>query len=175
LPRHLIDALISTVDIKFYNHWGVDVGRFFKAMIKNVFTFSREGASTITQQLAKNLYDLKSRNESNLETVIRKIREWITAIQIEKNFTKDEILEMYLNVSYFGRSAYGIETAAKVFFNKRASELSLPESALFVAMLKSSENYDPIRKKENALQRRNLVMYNMVQNGKLSEAKYNEL
>lgn len=175
LPKHLIYALISTEDRKFYDHWGVDVGRFFKAMIKNVFTFSREGASTITQQLAKNLYDLKSRNENNFETVIRKIREWITAIQIEKNFTKDEILEMYLNVSYFGRSAYGIETAAKVFFNKRASELTLPESALFVAMLKSSENYDPIKRKENALQRRNLVMYNMVQNEKLSEAKYDEL
>jgi penicillin-binding protein 1A len=175
LPKYLIDALISTEDRRFYDHWGVDIRRFAKAMLKNALTFSREGASTITQQLAKNLYDLKSKNESDFDTVIRKIREWITAIQIEKNFTKNEILELYLNVSYFGRSAYGIESAAKVFFDKKASELTLPEAALCVALLKSSENYDPIRRKENALQRRNLVMYNMVDNGMLSEAKYNQL
>jgi penicillin-binding protein 1A len=175
LPHYLVDALVSTEDRRFYDHWGVDVQRFGKAMIKNVFTFSREGASTITQQLAKNLYDLKSKNESSVGTVIRKMREWITAIQIEKNFTKREILEMYLNVSYFGRSAYGIESAAKVFFDKKASELTLPEAALCVALLKSSENYDPIRRKDNALQRRNLVMYNMVDNGMLSEARYNQL
>ncbi|MFO7447505.1 MAG: PBP1A family penicillin-binding protein [Ignavibacteriaceae bacterium] len=175
LPKELINALISTEDRRFYDHWGVDLSRFAKAQIKNIVTFSREGASTITQQLAKNLYELKSRNEGDFGTVIRKIREWITAIQIEKNFTKNEILELYLNVSYFGRSAYGIESAAKVFFNKKASELTLPESALCVALLKSSENYDPIRQKERALQRRNLVMYNMVDNGVLSQDIYNKL
>src|SRR5690606_12490346 len=96
LPPHLIEALIATEDRRFYDHWGVDISRFVKAMIKNVFTFSREGASTITQQLAKNLYNLKSRRENSFETAIRKIREWITALQIEKNFTKEEILELYL-------------------------------------------------------------------------------
>jgi penicillin-binding protein 1A len=89
LPQHLIDALIATEDRRFYDHWGVDVPRFFKAMIKNVFSLSfKEGASTITQQLSRNLYNLKSGRENKLDTGVRKIREWITAIQIEKNFTK---------------------------------------------------------------------------------------
>jgi penicillin-binding protein 1A len=175
LPDHLINALIATEDRKFYNHWGVDVSRFIKAMIKNVFTFSREGASTITQQLAKNLYSLKEGKENAFETGIRKVREWITAIQIEKNYTKKEILELYLNVSYFGRSAYGIESAAKVYFDKKASELTIPESALFIALLKSPSNYDPVQKKENAIGRRNLVMYNMVSTDKLSGSEYEKL
>lgn len=175
LPRHLVNALIATEDRRFYDHWGVDMSRFFKAMVKNVFTFSREGASTITQQLAKNLYSLKMGRENSFDTGVRKIREWITAIQIEKNFSKDEILELYLNVSYFGRSAYGIETASSVYFNKKAKELTLPEAALFVALLKSPENYDPVRQKENAASRRNLVMYNMVDTGLLPEDEYREL
>lgn len=175
LPPFLIDALIATEDRKFYDHWGVDISRFFKAMIKNVFTFSREGASTITQQLSKNLYELKSSDENIFDTGIRKIREWITAIQIEKNYTKKEILELYLNVSYFGRSAYGIESASKVYFNKKAIDLTLSEAALFVALLKSSVIYDPIRRVENAFARRNLVMHNMVVTGKLSESEYEKL
>ncbi len=164
LPQHLIDALIATEDRRFYDHWGVDVPRFFKAMIKNVFTLSFEGggASTITQQLSKNLYNLKSRRENKLDTAVRKIREWITAIQIEKNFTKNEILELYLNVSYFGKSAYGIESASQVYFSKKASELSLPESAVFIALLKSPDGYDPVKRYDQAIQRRNIVMHNMV-------------
>ena len=175
VPKHLVDALISTEDRGFYGHWGVDMSRFFKAMIKNIFTFSREGASTLTQQLAKNLYQLKGRNENFFDVGVRKIREWITAIQIERTYTKNEILELYLNISYFGRSAYGIETASKIYFDKNASELTLPEAALFIALLKSPEYYDPLRKKENAIRRRNLVMYNMVRNDKLSESEYQKL
>jgi len=172
LPPFLIDALIATEDRKFYDHWGVDLSRFFKAMVKNVFTFSREGASTITQQLAKNLYELKSSDENFFDTGIRKIREWISAIQIEKNYTKKEILELYLNVSYFGRSAYGIESASKVYFNKKAIDLTVPEAALFVALLKSPVMYDPIKRVENAVARRNLVIHNMVVTNKLSESDY---
>ncbi|QQS38243.1 MAG: PBP1A family penicillin-binding protein [Ignavibacteriales bacterium] len=175
IPQHLIDALIATEDRDFYDHWGVDMSRFIKAMIKNVFTFSREGASTITQQLAKNLYQLKASRENSFETGVRKIREWLTAIQIEKTYTKDEILELYLNVSYFGRSAYGVESAARVYFNKNGSELTLPESALFIALLKSPENYDPVRKTQNALNRRNLVMRNMVDVDKLKDSEYQAL
>ena len=175
IPKPLIQALIATEDRRFYDHWGVDLSRFAKAMIKNIFTFSREGASTITQQLAKNLYKLKSRHENLFETGIRKIREWITAIQIEKTYTKDEILELYLNVSYFGKGAYGIESAAQEYFGKDASELTIPEDALFVALLKSSANYDPVTHYDNAVARRNLVMANMVDVGYLSEEKYDEL
>lgn len=176
LPPYVIKALIATEDRNFYNHWGVDVPRFFKAMIKNVFSLSlREGASTITQQLAKNLYSLKEGRENVVDKAVRKVREWISAIQIEKTFTKDEIAELYLNVSYFGRSAYGIESASKVYFNKSAKELTLPEAALFVALLKSSVNYDPVSKYETALLRRNQVMYNMVDTDMLSEGEYNRL
>lgn len=176
IPDHLIKALIATEDRKFYSHWGVDVPRFFKAMIKNTFSLSLgEGASTITQQLAKNLYNLKIKRESVFDTAVRKIREWITAIQIEKTYTKNEILEMYLNISYFGRSAYGIETASRVFFNKKAKALSLTESAVLVALLKSSVIYDPVRKHENALRRRNVVLYSMVDAGYLDEERYQQL
>lgn len=175
LPKHLIDALIATEDRKFYDHWGVDLDRFIKAMIKNVFTFSREGASTITQQLAKNLYQLKGARENLFDTGVRKLREWFTAIQIERTFTKKEILELYLNISYFGKGAYGVETAAQIYFDKKASELSVTESALLIAILKSSVYYDPERRPESAKQRRNVVMYNMVQQQVLSQAEYQKL
>lgn len=176
LPDHLIKALIATEDRKFYNHWGVDVNRFFKAMVKNLFSLSlKEGASTLTQQLARNLYELKVTKESQFDKAIRKIREWITAIQIEKNFTKDEIIELYFNVSYFGKSAYGIEAASRVYFGKTASELTLPESALFIALLKSPRDFDPVNRYDNALKRRNLVMYNMVSTGFLDKNEYDKL
>ena len=176
LPPYLIDALISTEDRKFYDHWGVDLMRFFQAMVKNVMRFSfKEGASTITQQLAKNLYDLKSRRESKFDTAVRKLREWISAIQIEKRFTKKEILEMYLNVSYFGKSSFGVESAARSYFDKSAKDLTLPEAALFVALLKSPRDYDPVRNYDNSIKRRNLVMHNMVVTGMLDEAEYEQL
>ncbi len=102
LPPFILKALIATEDRNFYNHWGVDLTRFVKAMIKNMFSLSlREGASTITQQLAKNLYSLKEGRENFIDKGVRKIREWISAVQIEKTFTKNEIAEFYLNVLIF--------------------------------------------------------------------------
>ena len=176
LPDHLVKALIATEDRKFYDHWGVDVTRFFKAMVKNLFSLSlKEGASTLTQQLARNLYELKVTKESQIDKGVRKIREWITAIQIERNFTKDEIIELYFNVSYFGKSAYGIEAASRVYFGKTAGELTLPEAALFIALLKSPRDFDPVNRYENAFNRRNLVMYNMVSNGSLDRNEYDKL
>ncbi len=176
IPDHLIKALIATEDRKFFNHWGVDVTRFFKAMVKNLFSLSlKEGASTLTQQLARNLYELKVTKESQFDKGIRKIREWITAIQIEKNFTKNEIIELYLNVSYFGRSAYGIEAASRIYFGKSVNELTLPEAALFVALLKSPRDFDPVNNYDNAMMRRNLVMYNMVSTGFLDQNEYEKL
>lgn len=175
IPQHFIHALIATEDRKFFDHWGVDVDRFIKAMIKNIFTFSREGASTLTQQLAKNLYSLKGTKETTFDTAVRKIREWITAIQIERTYTKKEIMELYLNVSFLGKSAYGIETGAKTYFDKHAKDLTLTESALLVALLKSHVFYDPVRRPENSLRRRNLVLYNMIEPGYLSLDEYNRL
>ena len=110
LPPYVLKALISTEDRNFYDHWGVDVPRFFKAMVKNLFSLSlREGASTITQQLARNLYASIGMEQ----TLNRKIKEAITAVQIEKTYTKEEILILYLNQVYFGRGAYGVEAAAR--------------------------------------------------------------
>ena len=176
LPPSLIKALISTEDRKFYDHWGVDLVRFFQAMVKNVMHFSfKEGASTITQQLAKNLYELKTKREDKFDKGVRKIREWISAVQIEKRFTKNEIIELYLNVSYFGRSSFGVEAASIAYFDKSATELTLPESTLLIALLKSPRDYDPLRNYDRAVNRRNLVMHNMVVTGMLSENEYEEL
>lgn len=175
IPPHVINALIATEDRKFYDHWGVDLGRFIKAMFKNIFLFKREGASTITQQLAKNLYELKIKNESIFDTIIRKIREWITAIQIEKTYTKREILEMYFNIQWFGHGAYGIGMASRVYFDKDVKQLSVTEAALLIALLKSWVYYDPYERYDRAIQRRNVVLKNMVEMGYLSEEQYERL
>ena len=103
LPPGLIKGLIATEDKDFYNHWGVNLPRFIRQMIINIVMFRQEGASTITQQLARNLYKLQIRHETIFDKITRKIREFFTSVQIERRFTKNEILEFYLNVSYFGR------------------------------------------------------------------------
>ncbi|TAK61031.1 MAG: PBP1A family penicillin-binding protein [Bacteroidetes bacterium] len=172
LPLHLVNALIATEDKNFYDHWGVDVPRFFRAMVKNVFMLRlREGASTITQQLARNLYELKGERENVFTKGTRKIREFITAVQIERNYTKQEILEMYFSVSYFGKSAYGISSASAIYFDKKPSELTLSESALLIALLKGPGTYDPYKKLERALNRRNTVLSQMVKYEFLTESE----
>jgi len=175
IPKNIINALIATEDRKFYHHWGVDLVRFAKAMFKNIFLFRREGASTITQQLAKNLFKLKYKRETIFDTIVRKLREWITAVELEKSYTKNEILEMYLNISYFGRGAHGVGVAAKTYFNKNIKDITIPEAALLVALLKSPYGYDPFRNYNRALMRRNLVMHNMMQVGMLSKNQYEKL
>ncbi len=175
LPSYVVNALVATEDRKFYDHWGVDVERFVKAMIKTVFLGKREGASTITQQLSKNLYDLKVIRENLFQTGVRKIREWFTAVQIERTYTKKEILQMYLNNSFFGNRAYGIEMAAQHYFGKSAKDISLTETAVFIALLKSHVYYSPIRNPNNALRRRNVVLYNMKDVGFISEIEYDSL
>ncbi|HET55619.1 MAG TPA: PBP1A family penicillin-binding protein [Ignavibacteria bacterium] len=175
VPEEFINALIATEDRKFFDHWGVDLERLVKAMVKNVFLMRREGASTITQQLSRNLYGFWSGKESSYDIVVRKIREWITAVQIESNYTKKEILGMYFNISYFGRGAYGIEMAARTYFGKRFNELDLKEMAVLVAMLKSPVVYDPIKRYNNSIQRRNLVLFNMVQMNMLNRERYDQL
>ncbi|MBE2280051.1 MAG: PBP1A family penicillin-binding protein [Ignavibacteriaceae bacterium] len=172
IPENLEKALIATEDRKFYEHWGVDVDRIFKAIFKTIFLAKPQGASTITQQLAKNLYGLRLGSENFFETLTRKVREWISAIQIERNFTKDEILEMYLNTSFFGRRAYGVYSAADTYFEKNVKDLLPHESALLVGLLKSPYNFDPIRKKDNATARRNQVLMNMYDFGYLSKEDY---
>jgi penicillin-binding protein 1A len=166
VPPDLINALIATEDRKFYDHWGVDVQRIFQAFVKNIISFnlSKEGASTISQQLARNMY-FQYLNSKEI-SISRKIREAMTAVQIEKTYTKQEILAYYLNTVYFGKGAYGIEAAAQTFFDKSANELTLVESATLIALLKSPSNYDPVDNPENSKKRRNLVLSGML------DAKY---
>lgn len=157
----VIDALIATEDKDFFHHWGVDLIRFAKAMVKNVFLARREGASTITQQLSRNLY-LGHNDQHLFDTITRKIREFITAVQLERSFTKNEILEFYLNVVYFGRGTYGIAAASQLFFGKLPADLTLSEVATLIAMLKGPAYFDPATHPERSLARRNVVLNQMV-------------
>ena len=172
IPKHLIQALIATEDKKFREHWGVDLDRIIKGIVKTIILGKRQGGSTITQQLAKIIYGFKSKNENFFETITRKVREVITAVQIESTYTKNEILEMYLNSAYFGRGAYGISMASRIFFNKKVQELTIPESAVLIAILKSSVIYDPERRYNNSLERRNVVMHEMWEDGDITEEQY---
>ncbi|MEI6758573.1 MAG: PBP1A family penicillin-binding protein [Chlorobium sp.] len=154
IPLSVRHALIATEDLAFYKHWGVDLRRLTLAMGENILRGrSRwQGASTITQQLAKNLYLSQER------TIGRKFKELITAIELEKTYTKDEILALYLNTVYFGSGAYGIEAAANTYFGKPASLLTLPESASLIATLKNPTAYNPAKDPVSALGRRNLIL-----------------
>lgn len=164
ISEYAPEALIATEDLAFYDHWGFDVRRFILVIGENLLK-GRErwhGASTITQQLAKNLYLTQER------TVNRKIKEFFTSIELERTYTKDEILALYLNTVYFGSGAYGIEAAAWTYFNKPARELTLPESATLVGILKSPRAYDPARNPENSVNRRNLILTLMEKAGYIS-------
>jgi penicillin-binding protein 1A len=169
LPQGLVNALIATEDKDFYSHWGVNLPRFFRQMVINVFTFRAAGASTLTQQLSRNLYRLQGRQESLFDKITRKIREFITSVQIERNFTKSEILELYLNVSFFGGNAFGIESAAQRYFNKPAAELTPPEYTLLVGILQGPNYYDPTKNYERALRRRSIVIGQMVHDGYIDD------
>ncbi|HSQ75214.1 MAG TPA: PBP1A family penicillin-binding protein [Bacteroidota bacterium] len=170
IPLIVQHALIATEDKDFYSHWGVDAIRFIKAQIKNTLSLwkRREGASTITQQLSRNLY-LGHDDKNAFDTVTRKIREFITAIQLERNFTKEEILEFYLNVVYFGRGSYGIASAAQQLFGKTPAELSLPEAAMLIALVKGPAYYDPVNHPDRAIARRNIVLSQMLKYGYISK------
>lgn len=170
IPKDLINALIATEDRKFYKHWGVDIDRIVKAGVKNLTSFSvKEGASTITQQLARNLYPTTIGNQIS---ITRKLREAITSVQIEKTYTKDEILILYLNQVYFGRGAYGVEAAAKTYFGKTSTELTLDECAMLIGILKNPAGYDPIEHPEACKERRNLVLNNMKEENYINKEVY---
>ena len=176
MPKGLPAALIATEDKQFFHHWGVDLSRVFKALVKNVLALNldREGASTITQQLSRNLYNLKSRGDKGLfNKITRKFRELITSIQLERNFTKNEILELYLNQAPFGKGAYGIEAAAQIYFDKSASSLTPPEYTLLIGMLKGPGYYDPVAHLDRALRRRDIVFGQMVKDGIISSDSAN--
>jgi penicillin-binding protein 1A len=153
IPDHMINAILAIEDRKFYSHWGLDMLGIMRALFKDLLAGEIvEGASTITQQLARNLF-------LTFEvTVNRKIKEAVLAMKIERTYSKDEILEMYLNQIYFGSGAYGVQAAAKIFFGKNARDLTISESALLAGLLKSPRNYSPLYHFDRSLQRRAVVL-----------------
>lgn len=168
VPKAMIHALIATEDRNFYNHWGVNLRRLIQLAFTNLASFSLRGpgGSTITQQLAKNLYF------SPEVSITRKIREAITAIQIERRYTKNEILMMYLNVAQFGRGAYGLQSAAQAYFDKTPMQLSPGECAFLVGALKAPSHYDPNRSYQRAIKRRNIVLHSMLEEEYLTDAQF---
>ncbi len=163
ISKHVLDALIATEDERFYTHSGIDV----KSTVRAVFSAGRQGGgSTLSQQLAKALLDQGSKNKA--WRVIEKLKEWIIAVKLERNFTKEEILTLYLNVVPFGNNIYGIRNASRTFFQKEADQLNVEEAALLVGMLKGNTIYNPVRNPKAALERRNVVIGQMEVNKKIT-------
>lgn len=160
LPQNLVQALVATEDIRFEKHAGVDLKALFRVAFGVVTGNSRGGGSTLTQQLAKNLFP-RDKDMSKPELVMRKFKEWITAIRLERNYSKQEILAMYLNTVDFGSQSWGIKIAAKTFFNKQVDSLKLEESALLVGVINAPTWYSPVRNPERSFERRNLVLKQM--------------
>ena len=169
ISPHLINALVSTEDERFFDHSGIDLKGLVRAI---AFGGTRGGASTITQQLAKMLFTEPARGWMRIP---QKLKEWVIAVRLERQYTKQEILAMYLNKFDFINNAVGIKSAAQVYFNSSPDSLSILESAVLVGMAKNPSLYNPRRFPENALNRRNTVMYQMVRNDQLSKLEYDSL
>ena len=185
LGDSLVNALIATEDVRFYKHAGVDARSLGRVVIKTLIGrhSSSGGGSTITQQLAKNLFKTrftideegKTRKKGKIGSIHAKFKEWVVAVKLEHNYSKEEILAMYFNTVDFGSQAFGIKTAAKTFYDKAPNELDVDEAAVLVGLLKAPSAYSPYRKPENALRRRNTVLAQMHKYGYLSAddlAKY---
>ena len=168
IPDNLKKALIVTEDRSFYQHSGIDLKGILRAILRDIKAGKFvEGASTITQQLSKTLF-LKPR-----KTLLRKAKEAFLSFQIERRYTKDEILELYLNQVYFGSGAYGVESAARIYFGKPVSDLDLSECALLAGLPKSPSRYSPLIDKDLALKRRNIVLKQMKDTKGITQAVYN--
>ena len=175
LSPYLVQALVATEDSRFYSHSGVDLRSLGRVFFKSILRGDRSGGggSTITQQLAKNLFPRKHISKAGL--AVRKLKEWVIAAKLERNYTKDEIIAMYFNTVDFGNNAYGIKIAASTYFGKLPSELEPEEAALLVGMLKATSYYNPLRNPQNAMKRRNVVFSQMRKAGFLSREEYEEL
>lgn len=170
ISPHVVNALVATEDHRFFTHWGIDMIRTL-AVPWHLINGRIQGGSTITQQLARNLYKKIGREFS----VIRKLREMITAVEIEQNYTKREIIEMYLNTVEFPNSAFGIQAAANTHYGKDASDLTISQAATLVGSLKGVYLYNPRINEENALNRRNIVLMLLNRRGFISDAVYHSL
>lgn len=167
IPVYLKASLIGVEDKRFFSHWGFSLVDFIRALLSTVFLGRVEGGSTITQQLARNMF------LSHERTLIRKIKEFFLAVEIEKMYTKDEILEMYLNQVYFGHGAYGVEAASQFYFGKSVKDLDPVESATIAAIAKGPV-YSPLKNPERCRRRRNLFLRELRREGYITEDQYRE-
>jgi len=175
ISQELIHTLIHTEDERFYSHHGIDYIGLPGALKDAIFGKAR-GASTISQQLVKNLFKMRSEYNKGyfckvpgLKTLIVKVKEWIVASRIEDRYTKEQILNMYLNTVYFGSNAYGIKAAAKTYFNTTPAKLNYEQSACIIGILKATSYYNPVRNPENNLNRRNTILNNLQDNDLIDE------
>ena len=173
LPDNLVKALVATEDERFYEHSGID----FRGLARAVAKFGKGGgASTITQQLAKNLFT-KRASSNKFKRIVQKVKEWVIAVKLERQYTKKEIIAMYLNTQGFLFKATGIRSAARIYFGKEPKDLDLQESAILVAMLKNPRQFNPHRKisRKKSLSRRNVVFAQMHKNGFITEQEKDSL
>jgi penicillin-binding protein 1A len=170
ISPYVTQALIATEDERFNDHSGIDVKSLLRAV---VFLGSEGGASTITQQLAKAL--LGQQSSKSFTRIIEKLKEWIVAIKLEKNFTKNEIITLYLNMVNYGDEIYGIRNASKTYFQKEAGQLTIEEAAVLVGLLKGSTRYNPRRNPKSSMERRNTVLDQMVRNNYLNQDEADKL
>ncbi|MBR0246777.1 MAG: transglycosylase domain-containing protein [Bacteroidales bacterium] len=176
LPQSLVQAAVATEDKRFYKHSGVDLESLGRVLFRTLLSrdSSQGGGSTITQQLAKTLYP-RGAHKGKLSMVWIKLKEWITAVKLERNYTKEEIMDMYMNAVFFGSNSYGISSAANQFFGKQPSELLTEESAVLVGMVNKPTRYNPSLNPEHALRRRNLVLSRMQEMDYLTKAECDSL
>ncbi len=175
LAPNLVNALKATEDIRFEEHSGIDLRGLLRVLFKTVLLrqSGSGGGSTITQQLAKNLFPREK--IAGFRLVTRKIQEWIIAVRLERNYTKEEIIAMYLNTVEFGSNSFGIKSAAQTFFHKTPAQLNTEESAVLIGLLKAPTFYSPVRNPENSKRRRNTVLYQMTRYNLLAQAEYDSL
>jgi penicillin-binding protein 1A len=167
IPVHTRYAFIAAEDKNFYKHFGIDPIAILRALITNISSKDiRQGASTITQQLARNLFLTPERS------LTRKIKEALLAIKIEREFSKDKILELYLNYIYLGQGAYGVEAASRIYFGKSVKDLTVDESAVLASLPKAPTKYNPFRNPERILERRNYVLLRMLEDGYITQEEY---
>lgn len=169
ISNNIIDAFVALEDKRFFEHNGLDYKRIIGAGLNNIKSFSfKEGASTISQQLIKNTH------LSNEKTITRKLKEAKLAVKLEKQYSKSQILEMYLNVIYFGSGIYGVENASKAYFNKKPIDLTISESAMLAGVVKNPRAYSPILNYENSINRRNIVLDVMYKQNKMDKGTLNK-
>ncbi len=174
----LVHALVSTEDARFYKHNGVDFYSFFTSMLSTA-KGDKRGGSTITQQLAKNLFETRKKKSQGLikhvpviRTIVSKVKEWFTAFQIERIYSKNEILTLYFNTVPFGNNTFGIKAASLKYFDKTPDKINAAQAAMLIGMLKATSTYNPIKNPDKSLDRRNTVLSQMEKYGYISKDEY---